>query len=253
MRSFLVSALAALALSLLVPAMAPAEGTTPTTSGAAATSHGVVNMSVAINHFYATAAGTKASGTASATLTPHGGSPLTVKKRVTLAAATSGSCRILTLTLEKLELKLLGLEVSLEGNMPGEKIELILTGEPHGGVLGSLFCALANAKVNLGQTGAAARLQRAIARKLNRAIARHGPIRPLAFRAQVPAKTAAVPPEGSCPVLSLVLGPLHLNLLGLVVDLNQIHLMLNADPNGGVLGSLFCGLANTKLAGPAGP
>ena len=60
-------------------------------------------------------------------------------------------------------------------------------------------------------------------------------------------------PRSAFQPCELVLGPLHLNLLGLVVDLNQIHLMLNADPNGGVLGSLFCGLANTKLAGPAGP
>ena len=48
-------------------------------------------------------------------------------------------------------------------------------------------------------------------------------------------------------MLNLILGPLHLNLLGLVVDLNQVHLTITADPSGGVLGSLFCGLANTKI------
>jgi hypothetical protein len=38
-----------------------------------------------------------------------------------------------------------------------------------------------------------------------------------------------------------------LDLLGLVVDLNQVHLVVTAEPTGGVLGGLFCGLANTKL------
>jgi hypothetical protein len=41
-----------------------------------------------------------------------------------------------------------------------------------------------------------------------------------------------------------VLGPIHLNLLGLIVDLNQIHLSITADPTGGVLGSLFCSLTH---------
>jgi hypothetical protein len=171
-------------------------------------------------------------------MTPHSGVPVTVKKHVKLAVSNSGNCKILTLTLEKLELTLLGLEVTLEGNKSGEPVELTLTGEPHGGVLGRLFCALANAKVSLGQTAAVA--------KLNRAIARHGPLRPIGFTAQVRAQTAATAPVGSCPVLNLVLGPLHLNLLGLIADLNQIHLVINADPNGGVLGRLFCGLTNSE-------
>jgi len=48
-------------------------------------------------------------------------------------------------------------------------------------------------------------------------------------------------------VLNLLLGPLHLNLLGLVVDLSQVHLTITAEPAGGILGNLFCGLANTKI------
>lgn len=55
------------------------------------------------------------------------------------------------------------------------------------------------------------------------------------------ARTAAV----SCPVLNLVLGPLHLNLLGLVVDLNQVNLNITAVPGAGnLLGNLLCGVAN---------
>ena len=47
----------------------------------------------------------------------------------------------------------------------------------------------------------------------------------------------------TCPVLSLDLGPLHLDLLGLVVDLNQIHLRITAVSGpGNLLGNLLCGI-----------
>jgi hypothetical protein len=188
-------------------------------------------VSVNVNRFFATAAGTKASATATATLTPLGQLPTTVTKKVTLSAARSGKCTILTLTLETLELKLLGLEVHLE------KVVLSVTGERHGGVLGSLFCSLAGAKAKAARQSAVSRL--------NAAVRRTGAVRPISFTAGLHATTSAVGP--SCPILNLVLGPLHLDLLGLVVDLNQVHLTINAEPTGGVLGSLFCGLANTKL------
>jgi len=52
-----------------------------------------------------------------------------------------------------------------------------------------------------------------------------------------------------CPVLTLVLGPLNLNLLGLVVTLNQIilNIIAVAGPNN-LLGNLLCAVANL-LAG----
>jgi hypothetical protein len=46
-----------------------------------------------------------------------------------------------------------------------------------------------------------------------------------------------------CDVLNLTLGPLHLELLGLIVDLNRVVLTIKADSQGGLLGSLLCGLA----------
>ncbi len=50
---------------------------------------------------------------------------------------------------------------------------------------------------------------------------------------------------GSCSILDLTLGPLHLDLLGLVVDLNQVHLQITGQTgNGQLLGNLLCGLAN---------
>lgn len=58
--------------------------------------------------------------------------------------------------------------------------------------------------------------------------------------------------SGSCPILSLSLGPLHLNLLGLVVDLNQVNLNITAQPGAGnLLGNLLCDVANLLNNGGA--
>lgn len=49
---------------------------------------------------------------------------------------------------------------------------------------------------------------------------------------------------GTCNVLSLTLGPLHLDLLGLVVDLNQVNLDITAQSGPGkLLGNLLCSVA----------
>ncbi|HJQ73322.1 MAG TPA: hypothetical protein VJ814_00430 [Gaiellaceae bacterium] len=63
-------------------------------------------------------------------------------------------------------------------------------------------------------------------------------------------KTVTLPVQGgnsngTCTILDLTLGPLHLDLLGLVVDLNQVHLTITGQTgNGQLLGNLLCGLAN---------
>jgi hypothetical protein len=228
MRRIARAVIAAALMLAVIPGVAAAN---PTFVGAANTPEGKLAVSVNVERFTATAAGTQASGTASATLSPLGQTPTTVTKKVTLAAARSGSCTVLTLNLEKLELNLLGLFVHLE------KVVLGVTGQRHGGVLGSLFCSLAGAHAKAARVSAASRL--------NTAIRRAGVVRPLRFSVGMRATTSAVGP--TCNVLDLVLGPLNLNLLGLVVNLNQVHLSVTAEPAGGVLGSLFCGLANTKV------
>jgi hypothetical protein len=48
----------------------------------------------------------------------------------------------------------------------------------------------------------------------------------------------------SCDILHLELGPLDLDLLGLQVHLDKIVLDIDADPSGGLLGSLLCAIAN---------
>ena len=51
------------------------------------------------------------------------------------------------------------------------------------------------------------------------------------------------PVQAVCDVLLLDLGPLHLDLLGLTVDLNRVILDVNAVAGGGnLLGNLLCGL-----------
>jgi hypothetical protein len=48
-----------------------------------------------------------------------------------------------------------------------------------------------------------------------------------------------------CQILDLTLGPLHLDLLGLVVDLNQVHLNITAQNGpGNLLGNLLCAVAH---------
>ncbi|CAN7344882.1 ABC transporter substrate-binding protein [Terrabacter sp. LjRoot27] len=48
---------------------------------------------------------------------------------------------------------------------------------------------------------------------------------------------------GSCDILNLVLGPLHLDVLGLVVDLNQVVLNITgATGAGNLLGNLLCAI-----------
>jgi hypothetical protein len=53
----------------------------------------------------------------------------------------------------------------------------------------------------------------------------------------------------SCDILHLELGPLDLDLLGLQVHLDKIVLDIDADPTGGLLGSLLCAVANLLNAG----
>ncbi len=51
--------------------------------------------------------------------------------------------------------------------------------------------------------------------------------------------------DPTCEILQLTLGPLHLDLLGLVVDLNQVNLNITAQGgSGNLLGNLLCAVAN---------
>ncbi|GAA1434436.1 hypothetical protein GCM10009616_28880 [Microlunatus lacustris] len=62
--------------------------------------------------------------------------------------------------------------------------------------------------------------------------------------------------NGSCEILDLVLGPLDLDLLGLVIQLDTVHLNITAEQGpGNLLGNLLCavvGLLDGPTGGPAG-
>ncbi len=59
-----------------------------------------------------------------------------------------------------------------------------------------------------------------------------------------PQTTHSAAASATCPVLDLIVGPLNLTLLGLDVNLNQVHLNVTATRGGGALGDLFCKLAD---------
>jgi len=64
---------------------------------------------------------------------------------------------------------------------------------------------------------------------------------------------AVVSDRAACNILHLVLGPLDLNLLGLVVHLNQVVLDITAVPGAGnLLGNLLCAVAGLLDGTPIG-
>jgi hypothetical protein len=50
--------------------------------------------------------------------------------------------------------------------------------------------------------------------------------------------------QAGCPILDLSLGPINLNLLGLVVETSEICLKITAYDGAGLLGDLLCSLSN---------
>src|SRR4051812_33433291 len=72
-----------------------------------------------------------------------------------------------------------------------------------------------------------------------------------AHSSQVPLPLPPLPAGNACSILSLNLGPINLNVLGLVVRTNQIQLRIDAVQGpGNLLGNLLCGI--TGILNPAG-
>src|SRR6185369_422677 len=73
----------------------------------------------------------------------------------------------------------------------------------------------------------------------------------VANASQVPLPLPPLPAGNACSILSLDLGPINLNLLGLVVRTNQIQLRIDAVQGpGNLLGNLLCGI--TGILNPSG-
>ncbi len=66
---------------------------------------------------------------------------------------------------------------------------------------------------------------------------------PVSFPSMQQAAVGDITAQATCQILDLTLGPLDLNLLGLVVHLDQINLTIDAQ-SGALLGDLLCAVAN---------
>ena len=71
-----------------------------------------------------------------------------------------------------------------------------------------------------------------------------------AHASQIPLPLPPLPAGNACSILSLNLGPINLNVLGLVIRTNEIQLRVDAVQGpGNLLGNLLCGI--TGLLNPA--
>jgi hypothetical protein len=179
----------------------------------------------------------------------------------TAPATVTGTCQVLTLVLGPVHLNVLGLVVDLYGPNNGPITLTITAQQGQGLLLGNLVCAIANLLNGGGSAGAVAALLNQLLALLQRVLSGltstfvAGPnntlVQNVAISGTMVATTTATitastpPTTTSCPVLTLTLGPLHLNLLGLVIDLSQVNLNITAQAgSGNLLGNLVCGIAN---------
>lgn len=239
-----------LAVFALLAASVSAGGTARTTSAVRANDEtgATVKVNVVINRFVRQGRRIVAQGAVVGRYKSDQRAPVFTRKpftariaaRKTSFAASQRICDVLSLNLGPLHLELLGLIVDLD------KVVLTIKADSNGGLLGSLFCSLAGQ----GATATPAKL-RATARRMTRAARANGLNQGVSgFQVKV---APSVTQAQVCQILDLTLGPLDLNLLGLMVHLDTVHLRITADPNGGILGSLLCSLAGGPGPGLAAP
>src|SRR4051794_28408280 len=196
------------ALALLVPVAAADAASASSTSGRVVVGAKITRFAVADRKIIAR-------GVLTSRITGGGGSQVARTPVRFAVAAVAGRCNVLRLTLDDLQLSLLGLNVDLsEVNL---RIFAIRRGDGSG-ILGRLFCALSRSSLRLGRGASTAHAQKVVS-ALNSRLKDH-PMR--AFHASAVLREnegASAAQAGSCQVLRLVLGPLDLNLLGLIVQL----------------------------------
>jgi hypothetical protein len=222
MRKLVVAVFLAFALAAVVAV--PASASTRSSSR--------LSLTATITSFHATASGVVANGVLTGKL--RSGKSVSRDRApvrfAVVARSSGGVCNVLTLHLAPLFLELLGVQVTTSD------INLNVTAQ-QGRVLGDLFCALAHAKVSFPR----------VARAMNARLGGQS-LRVFSTSTTLPARGAQATAP-SCQVLKLVLGPLHLDLLGLIVDLygktptNPVVVTIDAVPSEGLLGQLLCGLA----------
>jgi hypothetical protein len=200
---------------------------------------GTVSVRYRINRFVRHGKRLIARGTAIATYTSPTGERTVVrqafKSRVAMRASHFSAqkiCPVLDLTLGPLDLDLLGLLVHLD------KVHLTITADSEGGLLGRLLCGLADSgklKANVVKLNSVAQRSGLSTRGVGFAV-------PLGSGSGTASTFGTARATVICPILNLTLGPLDLNLLGLMVHLDTVHLVITADSDKGLLGSLLAGL-----------
>jgi hypothetical protein len=245
MRNVLRTGLVAGVLAVLALFAASAGASaTPDRAASQATdaTPSIVHVNFVIDRFVRQGRRIVAQGAVVAKHTSATTSPAVVRKAFTAAIATkrgtfmsaSRICDVLTLTLGPLHLEILGLIVDLS------RVVLTIKADSRGGLLGSLFCGLAGR--GAAATDSLSKLN-STAKKMTKAARANGLNQGVAgFQVQVaPGYTQA--PGTTCTILDLELGPLDLNLLGLMIHLDRLRLTITAVRGGGILGDLLCGLA----------
>ena len=233
--------IAALVVAGVVAALATPSASSGAGQQAAGKQMGKVGMRLEVSRFVKSGHSLIAKGRAVATYTSETGTR-TVKSvpfrahatvlrrgRTLAGASQTGTCPVLTLELDQVSLDLLGLHVDLS------KVLLTVTADPNGGVLGKLFCSLASGKTPVASTSAAQTLT---------SVAHRGGLSTQGVAIGTGVRQLASLGPGPCSIVDLLLGPLHLDVLGLIVDLNQVHLQITADPTEAPLGSLLCSITN---------
>jgi hypothetical protein len=261
----------------------PVTGTFPANPGG--TFAGTLNLSsVAVQNGQLVAL-----GTLSGTVRDLQGNPLgtVTAVPVTLPLQVSGTCEILHLTLGPLDLNLLGLVIHLNqvvldisaqaapGNLLGNLLCAVTHLLDQGGpltaisnLLNRIFGLVPNLLSGIGIAGASPATPGgtfAGTLNLNSVAVQNGqlvgigtlngtltdPSGPIGTVTNVPV-TLPLAANGTCDILHLTLGPLDLNLLGLMVHLNQVVLDITAQSApGNLLGNLLC--AVTHLLDQGGP
>jgi hypothetical protein len=174
-------------------------------------------------------------------------------------------CHVLLLEVGEVDLTLAGLHAILRAFNPDEPIQVRIQARRSGGVLGRLFCDLAQGGGALPTASKARLAARTLTRRtagstIMRASAKvYAPDQTTsggagttysAYGGATPNSPQAPTQVTECNVLHLILGPVHLDLLGLIVDINKIVLDLKGIP-GTLLGDIFCQLSNDPKP-PAG-
>jgi hypothetical protein len=239
---------ATVCLAVLATAGTPAASAQAPPPPASLDDAGRLTLDFRVDRFVVRDGRLAARGTAVARLAGPGSATRTVRERVTapaqIAQAGRRRCSLITLSLAPLRLDLLGLRVETS------TINLRIRGVRRGagsGVLGRVLCSLAGSRVNVRPAAA-----RAAARALNAELPRRG-MRTVRAGATLYPQAVTSDHQGSCPVLFLQLGPLELNVLGLLIELfgetrsDPVTITITAFRGHGLLGDLFCGLAGGPL------